>query len=217
MLTEQDFKLLREKYNARGHNNNWQENNLGFGFIHYAMIRNLRPEFVLVVGSQRGFVPAICAMACRDNAKGKVMFVDAGLSKDVTEDNQKLGEKSWGGLGIWKTATPEYWHESFRPFIELKVMTTEEYHKSLEDRPIGFDFDYVYLDGDHSYEGIRRDLKIAYDLSSPTAMITLHDVSVDKQTDWGECGVKRFWDDFPKMHKLTIPNDCGLGILQKEL
>jgi len=223
MLTDLDLSILRERYNARGHNNDWAEKNLGFGFIHYAMIRNLQPEDVLCVGSQRGFIPAICAMACRDNGFGKVTFVDAGLDMNVPDDNKIEGQKSWGGLGIWKTATPEYWHESIRPFIDLKVMTTEQYRKEVGYKMFG----YIYLDGDHSYLGVKRDVQLFWHNLPFGAYMTMHDIAVDKQTDWGECGVRKFWlellqdpsqsvgDSYDKVGISGIELDCGLGVLQR--
>ena len=56
---------------------NAAEGCLGFGSLHYALIRNLRPRRVLVIGSRYGFVPAIAGLALRANGGGTVDFVDA--------------------------------------------------------------------------------------------------------------------------------------------
>ena len=86
-------KTIRDRYHDRNHNNDYAKNNLGFGLFHYAFIRNIRPANVLVVGSQRGYVPSICGVACRDEGAGTVDFVDAGSSIDETT--------AWGGGGSW--------------------------------------------------------------------------------------------------------------------
>jgi len=77
-----------------GHQIDKKTGNLGYGFIHYALIRNLKPERVLCIGSGRGFIPAVCALACKENRRGVVDFVDAGYGKGHP--------KSWGGDGFWK-------------------------------------------------------------------------------------------------------------------
>lgn len=226
MITTDTLALLKKHYGGRGHNNDWNEQNLGFGFYHYAMIRNLKPDYILCVGSQRGFVPAVCALACKDNAHGKVLFVDAGLDKEALADNEILGQKSWGGVGVWKKATREYWQPlGVENFIELYCTTTEKFAADFQDRPVGLDFGYMHIDGDHSYEGVSRDFDLFWPMLEPGGFMTMHDIATDKMTDWGKCGVKDFWNDLvvkthPKHTHLEyttqeLPLDCGLGILQK--
>lgn len=45
------------------------------------------------------FVPAICAVGCRDNGFGKVDFVDAAMDMN---DVNKVAGNHWGGVGFWK-------------------------------------------------------------------------------------------------------------------
>lgn len=218
LLTEQDIRRIRNFYPARGHNNSGYDD-IGFGFLHYAYIRNLKPERILVVGSQRGFVPAICGLAAKHNGVGHVHFVDAGLDQKVSEDNKVDGMKSWGGVGIWKTATKDYWRPlDLQDTITIHNMTTEAFAKEIEDWPVGCDFGYAYIDGDHSFEGVKRDFELFSGMMEAGGIMTFHDVCVDKQTDWGECGVKRFWEEYmPKyeaINRITINKDCGLGIIQ---
>jgi len=210
--------LLWTKYHARGHNNS--PDNLGFGWIHYAMIRNLQPERVLCIGSQRGFVPAIMALACLHNGKGVVHFVDAGLDLKKPEDNQKAGEKSWGGVGLWKTVDGSYFDDlGVGDHIKLHVQKTEDFAEGLEEMHPGEKFDYIYIDGDHSLEGVKRDYELFFPMLKPMGFMTFHDIEVEKETDWGKCGVKEFWRDL--MYKseaegmIELPFDCGLGIIQK--
>lgn len=50
---------------------------LGFGLIHYALVRNLKPDNALVIGSRTGYIPVIIALALLDNGRGRLDFVDA--------------------------------------------------------------------------------------------------------------------------------------------
>lgn len=217
-IDKKTMDLLWTKYHARGHNNSPE--NLGFGWIHYALIRNLQPERLLCVGSQRGFIPAIMALACLHNGKGVVHFVDAGLDLKKPEDNQKPGEKSWGGVGLWKTVDSSYFDDlGIGDHIRLHVQTTQEYAEGLEEMHPEALFDYAYIDGDHSLEGVKRDHDLFWPKMRESGLMTFHDIAVEKDTDWGRCGVREFWVKQAIKNKvqgtIEILKDCGLGIIQK--
>ena len=221
MLTQSDLTWLKDRYQARGHNNDTNKggDNLGFGYYHYAMIRNLKPEHVLAVGSQRGFAPAVMAMACRDNGFGLVHFVDAALDYRDPKDNVEVGKKSWGGIGLWKEVGMSYWGDSgLIDYLAMSVMTTEEYHRLIHGPKNNLAFKrkygYIYLDGDHSYEGVKRDFELFRPHLAEGGILTMHDIDVDRDTDWGICGVKKFWSELEEPHKMSLDFECGLGIVQ---
>ncbi|PIQ73379.1 hypothetical protein COV58_02855 [Candidatus Roizmanbacteria bacterium CG11_big_fil_rev_8_21_14_0_20_36_8] len=78
-----------------GHECNIENADLGYGWIHYGLIRQQKPKNILCVGSRHGFIPAVLAQACKDNGFGHVDFVDAGF------DSDKKG--GWTGVGYWRT------------------------------------------------------------------------------------------------------------------
>lgn len=209
LINTEIVKIIREKFHARAHNNDYKTNNLGFGLLHYAFIRNIKPQNVLVVGSQRGYAPAICGLACKDEGIGTVDFVDAGY--ETSEPH------AWGGLGIWKTATKDYWKPiGCENIIKLHNMRLENFSTDKK-------YQYIYVDGDHSYEGVKRDFYFCVDLLDNQGYMTFHDVSVDKDTDYGKCGVKDFWHDISrdasmndKFEFLTFPYSAGLGFVRKK-
>lgn len=215
MIIDEDLDALKKFYNGRDHNNPDYANtgNLGFGWLHYAFIRNLRPQNILVVGSQRGYIPAICGMAVRDEGEGHVHFVDAGF------DETKGDKKAWGGIGIWKKATPKYWTPILcEGNITIHCMTTEDYAKEIDE---DFKFGYIYIDGDHSFEGVTKDFQLFWPHLEQGGIMAFHDVDVEKKTKSGRCGVKRFWDEYFNqfgeldMQRITISGEAGLGIIQK--
>src|SRR5258708_36172475 len=59
---------------------NTAADNLGFGWIYYALIRNLAPDFAVAIGSCRGFMPFCAARAMKDNGSGHVIFIDPSYS-----------------------------------------------------------------------------------------------------------------------------------------
>ena len=201
-------KTIRDRYHDRNHNNDYAKNNLGFGLFHYAFIRNIRPANVLVVGSQRGYVPSICGVACRDEGAGTVDFVDAGYSIDETN--------AWGGVGIWKTANKDYWEPvGCQNIIRIHNMRLENFSSPAK-------YQYIYIDGDHSYEGVKHDFHFSEKLLAHDGYMALHDITVEKETKYGKCGVKRFWEEITADHEarksfefLSIPFAAGLGFARR--
>lgn len=201
-------RFLIEKFSADdGQNINYSQYFLGFGLIHYSIIRNWKPKRILIVGSRMGFIPAIAALACLDNGIGHVDFVDAGYDKSEPA-------KHWGGIGFWKNNNP-YEHFSklgISDRITTYVMTTEEFAKKYPKRR----YQYVYIDGDHSYEGIRLDYSLFWPRLDRLCFMTLHDVVPKGYLDRGLFGVWKFWSEIKK-NKIVFPfpSDSGLGIIQK--
>lgn len=209
LLKRQISKTLITEYSGdEGHNINTTQYFLGFGLIHYALVRNLRPKRILCVGSRKGFIPAILALACKDNGKGCVDFVDAGYDQDKPD-------KHWSGVGFWKhtDSTKHFGKLGVSEYITTHVITTEEFTKK---HPIER-FQYIYIDGDHSYEGVRLDYDLFWPKLDKGGFMIFHDVVARGYLDKGKFGVWRFWEELPMHSKIIFPfsKESGLGILQK--
>lgn len=88
--------------------------------------------------------------------------------------------------------------------------------------------DLLFIDGDHSYEGISKDFELYYDLVSSGGIIAIHDIHPDSFSLTGVKtasyvgGVPVFWQEIKKkyMQAEEIIEDknqdgYGLGILEK--
>jgi predicted O-methyltransferase YrrM len=189
-----------------GHRADLKSANLGYGFIHYAFIRLIKPKKILCIGSRYGYIPAILAQACKDNKTGKVYFVDAGFGPD--------DKNHWTGVGFWKTEKGRYIFSKFglQKYIKLFVMTTAEYSKRFTGRK----YDYIYIDGDHSLEGVSRDFGFFWPQLNTEGFISFHDICVSTKKPEGLYGVKKFWSGISKKDAISFKfEDSGLGILQK--
>lgn len=176
---------------------------LGFGAIHEALVINLRPKRVLVIGSRYGFVPAVIGVAMREHGGAMLDFVDANYS-----DAENGFAAAYGGVGYWSSAAAT---ESFAAFglqdiVRLHFMRSDTFFAGCSVR-----YDYVYLDGDHSYEGCRRDFDRALEFCNPGAAIVLHDVMVSDPL----FGVGRLFDELDPsgFDKILIRRWPGLGIV----
>ena len=176
-------RKLIEIYNGDdGHNLNYTQYFLGFGLIHYAFIRNLKPESILCVGSRKGFIPATIALACKDNDKGHIDFVDAGYDQDQPT-------KHWSGIGFWKKEDPDkhFAKIGVSDYITTYVMTTEKYAKKIPKKR----YQYIYIDGDHSYEGIKLDYDLFWSRLDRGCFMSFHDVVA---RDYLDCPVPDILD-----------------------
>jgi spermidine synthase len=66
-------------------------------------------------------------------------------------------------------------------------------------------YDLIFIDGDHSYEGVRRDFELYQELLSPRGYIVFHDIDPDHVFRDGAGGeVYQFWKDIPYGSKTNI-------------
>lgn len=58
--------------------------------------------------------------------------------------------------------------------------------------------DFLFIDGDHSYLGVKRDFNIYSNLVKKGGVIAFHDICVHKNTS---CEVDKFWDEIKRKYK----------------
>lgn len=77
--------------------------------------------------------------------------------------------------------------------------------------------DYLFIDGDHTYEGVKRDFELYSSLVRRGGIIALHDVA--KHPSHSDCEVSRFWNEVRLQYRHTeIIEDqtqgwAGIGVL----
>jgi predicted O-methyltransferase YrrM len=89
---------------------------------------------------------------------------------------------------------------------------------ALDGRPL----DVLFIDGDHSYEGVQRDWELYSGLVRPGGLIGLHDIQEDYRTSRGtptasiSGEVPRFWRELRERHRteelIADPEQDGYGI-----
>ncbi len=91
--------------------------------------------------------------------------------------------------------------------------TKERVLRILNDESL----DYLFLDGDHSYEGVRRDFEMYAPLVRSGGLIALHDIAMHYRD--AECQVDKFWSEVKNQYRheeiVEDPRQgwAGLGIL----
>jgi cephalosporin hydroxylase len=91
--------------------------------------------------------------------------------------------------------------EDFKLFIE-DSQTVETRDKVKEFCP---SYDLIFIDGDHSYEGVKRDFELYKELLSPRGYIVFHDIDPEHVFRDGPGGqVYKFWQDLDYGSKTNI-------------
>ncbi len=71
----------------------------------------------------------------------------------------------------------------------------------------GNKIDFLFIDGDHTYEGLKRDFEMYSPLIGKCGIIGFHDIKL--YDPLAGCEVKKFWDEIKKEYKY-------LEIIEKE-
>ena len=91
--------------------------------------------------------------------------------------------------------------EDFKLFI-ADSQTVETRDKVKEFCPL---YDLIFIDGDHSYEGVKRDFELYKELLSPRGYIVFHDIDPEHVFRDGPGGqVYKFWQDLDYGSKTNI-------------
>lgn len=203
----------------KSQNINKKTKNYGYGLFHYSMIRNQKPRKALIVGSMFGYIPYMMARACEENGFGKVDFVDASF--DLKDKSDK--KTHYFGHGFWnkKTSKKHFSYLLNPKYIDIYVMTTKEFAEKYPQNK----YDYICLDGDHSYNGAKLDLKLFWPKLNKEGFISFHDIHLKKEFLKKEAremdlelGYKKIWQELIKTnkYKFELSNHySGLGFLQK--
>ena len=149
-----------------GHAQRPEDSNLGLGWLYYALGRMFHPERVVVIGSYRGFVPAVLAKSLLDNdEQGEVIFIDPSYADDYWKDPGKV-QQHFSELGL--SAVKHYLYTT-QDFVNTGV------YKDLSN--IGI----VMVDGYHSAEQARFDYLAFMEKMAEDSVFLFHD-SVRQRT-----------------------------------
>ncbi len=184
--------LLREIFlqaKPFGHHEDPRTLNLGFGFLYYGLVRALRPQHVLVIGSGYGFSVVCLALGLKDNGKGQLSFIDPSYSL------LKNGPfKTIGGVGFWND--PEKVRAHFRRFevdqvVQHYKMRSDEFFPAYGQWGLP-PIDLAFIDGSHAYKDVRYDFQQVLAQARKNTYIFLHDTNIYIREILQHAGVKKW-------------------------
>jgi predicted O-methyltransferase YrrM len=139
-----------------------------------------KPRTVMEIGTARGGTLFLFSRVASDDAKL--------ISLDLP------GGKYGGGY----PAPKAHLYRSFaRGSQEIHLLRADSHEESTREtvaRIVGEGrIDFLFIDGDHTYDGVKRDFEMYFPLVSKEGMIALHDIL--HHTANPEVGVDRFWGE----------------------
>jgi predicted O-methyltransferase YrrM len=107
---------------------------------------------------------------------------------------------------------------------KLHVITADSHspktREQVEALLNGKSVDLLFIDGDHRYEGVKKDFELFSPLVASPGIIAFHDIA--DSTKFPDCQVKPFWDEIKvQFRHQEIVNDpaqgwAGIGVLWTE-
>ena len=142
---------------------------LGDGMIIYSLIQMLRSKIVVCLGSGGGFIPRIMVQAHRD-LKEQGIFEDC----DVWNKVQIFVVDAANGVGGNNDWVEEssFFRRTFYPRIILDTTENAYYNYFVKE---DIKIDYLHIDADHSYEGVKKDFEMYSKIVNKTGIISIHD------------------------------------------
>jgi len=167
------------------------------------IIENLKPKIVLEIGTARG---------------GTLFLFSRLATADATIISIDLPWENFGGYPNWKRKLYQKFASPEQKLILLRADSHQpETLGKLKTVLAGREIDFLFIDGDHSYAGVKRDYELYSPLVRKGGIIALHDVAKHKTTP--ECEVDRFWAEIKvgkKFKELIADPDQdwgGIGVI----
>jgi predicted O-methyltransferase YrrM len=170
-------------------------------------VRESKPETILEVGAAGGGTTFLLAQAAAPGAN--IITLDLSFNK-----SRQSAVNCFALAGQHMTCLK---HDS----------QTMDARRAVEASLKGRALDLLYLDGDHSYEGVKADFKLYSPLVRRGGMIVFHDIVEDYRTRYGietksyVGGVPRFWSEIKSAHPSVeeliedeAQDGYGIGVLR---
>ena len=145
---------------------------MGAGIFYYAIPYFLKARVNVCLGSGGGYVPRLMTDATWELQETDMIEMGEVYVVDAT--NSVNGEVDWSD-------EDSFLREKFNPRF-LNTTTEDAFYNFFVKRDIKID--YLHIDADHTYDGIKKDFELYSTILNENGIISIHD------TD------KRYWDNF---------------------
>lgn len=213
------------------------KSHLGDGLIIYSLIQHMRAKVCVCIGSGGGFIPRIMTQAKVDLHKQKIFDGDPDYNwGDIGATYLVDACNGVGGPNDLENED-SFFRLNFYPRL-IKSTSVDAYYDFFVRQDIKIDV--LFIDGDHSYDGVKTDFDLYSKILSDNGLIVIHDtdsdyeetliVSEDTKKDHyrfdgpakfvKELGESPEWN-LIKLHNFRIlkdkPSSSGITIINKKI
>ncbi len=169
------------------------------------IFQKLNPKYILEIGTANGgSLFCFCKLAREDAVI---------ISIDLPEG--PFG----GGYPEWKIPIYQaFKKENQKLYLLRKDSHREETLEEIKKILNGNQLDFIFIDGDHSYEGVKMDYEMYSSLVRKGGVIAFHDIAPRGNPEFAG-GVPNFWQEIKVNFKIkefiqNIDQECwGIGII----
>ena len=209
---------------------------MGDGLLVYSIIQHMRAKVCVCIGSGGGFIPRIMTQARMDLWEQKIF--EGNNDKNWGDIGATYVVDACNGIGGKSDIEDEssLFRSAFHPRF-IKETSEKAYYDFFVKQDIKIDI--LFIDGDHSYDGVKLDFDLYSTILSDKGIIMIHDtdesyeneliVSEDSKKHWDkfdgpaklikELGDSKDWNIINLFnHKIlpTKPSSTGITLLNKK-
>jgi len=174
----------------------------------FGLVETLRPDVCVEIGSARGLSACFVGLALKHQKHGKLYAIDphepTAWNDEASVDTYAVMRKNLRACGV-------------DGYVEIVRSYSGDAAKGWT-RPI----DMIFIDGDHSYDGVRRDWDLFIPFVRDFGVVIFHDTMWDvaePSAKRADMGVPRFVDELRRRGYpvLTLDRHHGISLVQPKI
>ena len=190
------------------------------------LLKNERIERVVEIGTWKGGTALIFAMMVSKYENGIVYCIDWSFEYGFHNAREP-------GTGIPRSYHNFYRESKYSKHVkELQGNSHDPAFIEKVKNEVGPEsVDFMFIDGDHTYEGVKADFLVYHSLVKPGGYIGFHDIRETAHHISIGCNVAPFWEEiknnyehwefidsniYPGWEGEVMPSKCmGIGVIKK--
>ena len=181
------------------------------GWLLHGLVRSQKPKVCVEIGSAHGYSACLISIALEQNMSGHLWAVDPHFQNHWSDNH---AEDTYGAMTRHLRAMGQAGKR-----VTIIRQTTE---KAVDQLPPSIDF--AFIDGDHSYDGVKLDWDAIRPRLAAFGIVIFHDTLWDRHRNdpyyrkWrrADMGVPRLLEEIRLQGYpvVTIDQDWGLTMVQ---
>lgn len=154
------------------------KNHLGDGLIIYSLIQMKRSKICVCLGSGGGFIPRLMSQAQKD-LETQGIFEESNTWNEIQVFIVDAAN-GIGGMNDWKDKD-SFFRKSFYPRVILDTTENAYYNYFVKE---DLKIDFLHIDADHSYEGVKQDFELYSKILNKGGIISIHDTDINYHNNY---------------------------------